>query len=55
MWIMDEGNHADASPEDIFVDEERWDLLGNYDAVSYCKRCPEWCDFLDLVQTTGAD
>lgn len=50
------GNVAHESLEDIFLGEKRWRIIeaqlrGNYDEVPYCKRCPDWKDFLDWVRT----
>jgi len=49
------GNVAHESLEDIFLGEKRRRIIeaqlrGDYDAVPYCKRCPDWRDFLNRVQ-----
>lgn len=50
------GNATHTSLEDIFLGTRRREIIeaqlrGNYDAVPYCKECPDWSDFLDCLQT----
>jgi len=50
------GNAAHSSLEDIFLGARRREIIetqlrGNYEAVPSCKECPDWNDFLDLIQT----
>ena len=50
------GNVGYTSLEDIFLGTRRREIIeaqlrGNYGAVPSCKECPDWNDFMDLIQT----
>ena len=49
------GNAAHSSLEELFSGERRRAVIvaplkGNYDVVPYCRRCPDWNDYLNGVK-----